>query len=61
MAQKPERPDSTAGGDLPDDRARRRPKKAYVAPKLVEYGSIAKLTQTSSTTKADGATLKPCL
>jgi hypothetical protein len=31
-------------------------KKAYVAPSLVEYGSIEKLTQSGNGTGADGGT-----
>ena len=38
-------------------------KKSYAAPSLVEYGSIAKLTQGSATNGADGGAGKknPCL
>ena len=37
-------------------------KKNYVAPKLVEYGSIAKLTQNGGVTVADvDAMLQVCL
>ena len=32
-------------------------KKAYVAPNLVEYGSIEKLTQTGSGTGTDGGAI----
>ena len=33
-------------------------KKTYVSPSLLEYGSISKLTQGTSGTKADGATFR---
>ena len=42
-------------------REEKKPKgKTYSSPKLVEYGSIAKLTQGSGATTAD-ATLMTCL
>lgn len=33
-------------------------RKRYEAPKLVEYGDIAKLTQTGGLTKSDGGSKK---
>jgi hypothetical protein len=38
-------------------------KKAYTSPRLLEYGSISKLTQGVSGSVADGVTLmaNPCL
>ena len=62
MAEEPERPESTRGGGVSEQRTPRRTKKTYVPPGLVEYGSIAKLTQTASTSRADAGTMrKSCL
>lgn len=36
-------------------------KKAYASPKLVEYGSIAKLTQTKTGIVGDGSSSKKML
>lgn len=36
-------------------------KKSYRAPVLVEYGTIAKLTQTGATSGADGSGMMGCL
>ncbi len=44
--------------------AQKRPvKKSYVTPSLVEYGSVAKLTQSGgfTTTDISGAAMMPCL
>lgn len=41
---------------------RRPPRKAYAAPRLVEYGSVAKLTQTGGVTVQDlGVMRRMCL
>jgi hypothetical protein len=50
----------------PSGRTRRedggRAKRAYSAPRLTEYGSVAKLTQSGGSTKAEPhGTLRPCL
>lgn len=43
----------------PEPRARKRP---YVKPRLREYGSIAKLTQSGGSTRVEaGSPLKSCL
>ena len=39
--------------DPREERDGRPPRKAYTAPRLVEYGSIAELTQTGAATGAD--------
>lgn len=36
-------------------------KKKYACPRLVEYGSLAKLTQGAGSTMADAGNTKPCL
>ena len=36
-------------------------KKAYLAPQLIEYGSIAKLTATGGASGADGMAMMACL
>lgn len=42
--------------------ARKPAKKAYAAPRLVEYGSVAKLTQTGGVTVMDiGSMQRACL
>lgn len=39
------------------------PRRPYVAPRLVEYGSIAKLTQSQGSTLPEGGrpNMQPCL
>lgn len=49
-------PDDTPSRDLqpsPATRAGDSPRRVYVAPELVEYGSVAKLTQTGGMTSTD--------
>jgi len=54
--------ESTRHGSRPDAGARPTPKKAYTAPRLVEYGSVAKLTQTGGITVKDtGGMRRACL
>jgi len=36
-------------------------KEAYVSPRLLEYGSIAKLTQTGAATQGDFLAMMACL
>jgi hypothetical protein len=46
----------------PDPGNKKSPKKAYTAPRLVEYGSVAKLTQTGGVTVKDlGSMQRVCL
>lgn len=40
--------------DAKDTAAREDPKKPYTEPRLIEYGSVAKLTQSGSGNKNDG-------
>lgn len=37
------------------------PKKTYATPRLTEYGSIAKLTQSGGSANGDAGLLMPCL
>lgn len=54
--------ESTRPGSPPDPGTRATPKKAYTAPRLVEYGSVAKLTQTGGITVKDLGTMqRACL
>jgi len=56
-------------GDVPESRSEQqlagaeatRPKNQYVTPQLVEYGSIAKLTQGASAGAAEGGFMAACL
>ena len=36
-------------------------KKRYASPRLVEYGSLAKLTHGAGSNRADAGSTKPCL
>ena len=54
--------ESTRHGSPPDPGTRTAPKKPYTAPRLVEYGSVAKLTQTGGITVKDlGSMRRACL
>lgn len=49
----------SGGSGVPRHPAKRTPaKKAYAAPRLVEYGSVAKLTQTGGITVKDVGTMR---
>ena len=44
-----------------EDAPKRTAKKKYASPNLVEYGGIAKLTQTGATGTGDYSGMMPCL
>jgi hypothetical protein len=53
--------ESRGPGKTAGDRDRKRP---YATPRLIEYGSVAKLTQSQGSLQADGGTTfktKSCL
>ena len=62
MAQTLERGRPIKGEKQPDVVKRIPEKKSYFSPRLLEYGSIAKLTQTAPGSGADAALMMPpCL
>ena len=62
MRQTSDRGKPIKGEKQPDVLKRIPEKKSYVPPRLLEYGSIAKLTQTGGATTADGVfTMMLCL
>lgn len=54
MAQSLEERRSINGENQPEVAKRALVKKAYVSPRFLEYGSIAKLTQSGGRTTSDG-------
>ena len=49
-------------GDLQQSAAGTSAKKAYATPRLIEYGSVAKLTATGAGSTSDGGmSMKSCL
>lgn len=45
-----------------DREVQRKQKRPYAKPRLLEYGSVAKLTQSGGTTRTEtGGGMRPCL
>ena len=61
MARTPEQERPNKGENQPESAKRTRAKKTYVSPRLLEYGSVTKLTQSGAATLGDGFGMMSCL